>query len=161
MMWNPAVVLAVVGSVPVGALAIVSATWSISMLLDPCQQWGTPSERSDSLIGRRGELSGVVPPEATDQNRAPCTGRVSSTTETKEGAVGRLLGISGGLLIASGIGIIGAIRGTRRLVMAGAFVLLIETAVILTMAPLTLVAAILLFLSARQIPTHPVLNARG
>ncbi len=81
----------------------------------------------------------------------PCAQHVSATTETKEEAGRRLIVVSGGLFIASVLGIVGVLSSMPLLTVTGSMILFLESiAAIFNLAPFTFVAAILLLLAARQ-----------
>jgi len=60
--------------------------------------------------------------------------------------------IPGGVLLSAVLGIIGVVFSHRRLILAGAFLMLAETLVVFTIAPLTLIAGLGSLFLARLVP---------
>jgi hypothetical protein len=60
--------------------------------------------------------------------------------------------IPGGVLLSAVLGIIGVAVSRRRLILAGAFLMLAETLVVFIIAPLTLIAGLGFLFLARRVP---------
>lgn len=60
--------------------------------------------------------------------------------------------IPGGVLLSAVLGMIGLAVSRRRLILAGSFLMLAETLVVFTIAPLTLIAGLAFFFLARRVP---------
>jgi hypothetical protein len=99
--------LALIASVPPVLLAVNAIATTVPQFFDPCFEWGTGSGRSRTLV-----------------RDDPCaaTGR-GGTSETKRQAVTRLLLIPGGLLVASALGILGAVLRRPLVAVLGAVVI--------------------------------------
>jgi len=60
--------------------------------------------------------------------------------------------IPGGVLLSAVLGMIGLAISRRRLILAGAFLMLAETLVVFTIAPLTLIAGLGFLFLAQRVP---------
>jgi hypothetical protein len=100
---------------------------------DPCVRWEGGSRQLSATL-RPGD---------------PCTAiTVNGQSRLQAAAMSAL--IPGALLLSAALGIIGVAVSRRRLIFAGGFLMLAETLVVFTIAPLTLIAGLgLLFLAWR------------
>ncbi len=106
------ILLVVLSAVPMVLIATRAISYNRSRVSDPCLQWGQSTVVTDA----------TVPQSPGD----PCHGSVSITSETKVQAKAFVLLISGGVLVASSLALLGA--GIRRplLIVAGACVMFLE-----------------------------------
>ena len=120
---------------PVAAIA----TWSISQavieLSDPCASWDYPPEQPVHVQ--------IGPHDA-------CRAR-SAHTESKARAAIRAAIVPGGLLLAAMLAVAGAALSRRRVVIAAGIVMLAETLVVFSIAPLTLVVGVSFLLLSKRI----------
>jgi hypothetical protein len=72
--------------------------------------------------------------------------------ESKRRAVTICAVVPGGVLLSAVLGVIGAAVSRRPLIFAGALLMLAETFVVFTMAPLTLIAGLALVFLAQRAP---------
>lgn len=155
-MRSRAIAFAIVASVPIALVAVASLVQWIPRFFDPCYEWGTARAGSTPTRHiRKGQLGSVVaPPNGfySAQTQGPCARQMSATTETRGHAEKRLAIVSGGLLIASALGLAGVLRSMPLVTITGSAILFLESiALVFTLSPLTLFAGILLLLAARQI----------
>lgn len=154
-MRTGAITFSLVASIPVALVAFASLVQWVPRFFDPCFEWGTARAGAGSTPGvRSGQMGSALstasgPRPSSGQNS--CGRRLSVTSETRAQAGTRLLIVPGGLLIASALGILGAMRSVPLLTIAGSAILALESiATIFTLAPITLLAALMLALAARQ-----------
>ena len=98
---------ALTGAFPFMLLLAVMIVSEVPNFFDPCFVWGAKSGQSVSI-------------HPSDS----CQG-ITSTSETRWGAIGRLLFIQGTGIVAACLGLIGAIRSRPRVTLLGAGLLLI------------------------------------
>jgi len=130
-MRRRALAIAVSIAVPLMTLAVWSTGRTIREFSDPCVYWGASQ------------------PAPTLAPGGPCPS-VRVNGETKARAVGRLIVINGGILVASLLGVLGAWLARPSLLVAGAGLILMESFVqmsLLALAPM--LASGLLLLAAR------------
>jgi hypothetical protein len=146
-----ALILAALAAVPVLVIAVLSALQIMSRLADPCIQWGAGhSQTSSAGEYRSGQFSAELSGRSGHSTANPCAARMEATSETRSRALGRLVTIPCGLLVASLLGVFGALRSRPSLAVAGSIIMFLESAVMFSIFPLTLAAALLLLLAARQ-----------
>jgi hypothetical protein len=137
------VLLAVIVSAPPAAVAIWSISRTVSQLSDPCVRWNG---------GGGHEFSASLGPPSAGGDRRP-NGSCKSLTvngESKVRAEAICAMVPGGVLLSAVLGMIGVAVGRRPLILAGAFLMLAETFVVFTIAPLTFIAGLaFLFLAQR------------
>jgi hypothetical protein len=129
------VLLAVTFSAPPAAVAIWSISRTVSQMSNPCVRWNE---------GGGPELTASIGP------KDPCrsvTGR--SESRLRAATISAL--IPGGVLLGAVLGVIGVAVSRRRLILGGAFLMLAETLVVFTIAPLTLIAGFGLAFLARRL----------
>jgi len=131
-----AVLLAVICSTPPAAVAIWSIGRTLSQMSNPCVRWdgGGRHGWSDSL-GPNGPCKSIT---------------VQGESKLRAATMGAL--IPGGVLLGAVLGMIGLAVSRRRLILAGAFLMLAETLAVFTIAPLTLIAGLGFVILARQAP---------
>lgn len=130
------VLLAVTFSTPPAAVAIWSINRTVSQMCNPCVRWdggGSP------------ELSASLEPND------PCRS-ITVRGESRLRAATMCALIPGGVLLSAVLGIIGVAVSRRRLILAGAFLMLAETLVVFIIAPLTLIAGLGFLFLARRVP---------
>jgi hypothetical protein len=129
-MRHRAVVIAVL------AALLLLAAWSLARTLpqfwDRCFQWATPQTAGMSISPEPGCRS------------------VEGTSETRLQAVARLAVVHGGILLASVLGVLGAVRARPLLVVFGAGLILLESIpLIFSFAFMTVFVSGLFLLAAR------------
>jgi hypothetical protein len=130
--------LALVAATPVAGIALWSIGHTAMELADPCATWDYPPQQPVSIQ--------VGPHD-------PCRGQ-SAHMESKGRAVLTAALVPGGLLVAAILAVAGAAASRRRLMVAAGIGMLIETLVVFTIAPLTLLAGIGVILLARRVPAN-------
>ena len=155
-----ALILAIIAGVPVLVIAILSALQIMSRLADPCLQWGAGHSQTGSAGEyRSGQFSAVLRGHYGDSEANSCAARMDATSETRSRAMGMLVAIPCGLVVASLLGVFGALRSRPSLAVAGSIIMFLESAVMFSLFPLTLAAALLLLLTAWQISRAARLTA--
>ena len=123
------VALCVVTVLPIVAIALWSIQQTVGQLTDPCARWDTV----EASLGANDVCKSV----------------------SFHGSKLRVVTLSalapGGLLAASLLAITGAALSRRKVVLAGAIGLLVETALMHAIAPLTLAAGLVLLFVARRV----------
>jgi hypothetical protein len=122
--------VAMLTSLPIGLVSVSALIREARDLLDPCLHWG---ESSDS-----GSLMSLPPPGA--QPGSPCATRVSGTAETRQGSILRTFGVSGGILLAVALGIIGAARSRYNLVFLTGWSMFLAIPILFSVWPLAFLA---------------------
>ena len=130
------VLLAVTFCTPPAGVAIWSISRTVSQMSNPCVRWD---------VGGSPELS------ASPRPNDPCIS-ISVRGEPRLRAATMCALIPGGVLLSAVLGIIGVVCSRRRLILAGAFLMLAETLVVFTIAPLTLIAGLGSLFLARLVP---------
>ena len=130
------VLLAVTFCTPPAGVAIWSISRTVSQMSNPCVRWD---------VGGSPELSASLRPND------PCRS-ISVRGESRLRAATMCALIPGGVLLSAVLGIIGVVCSRRRLILAGAFLMLAETLVVFTIAPLTLIAGLGSLFLARLVP---------
>ena len=128
--------LAVTISTPPAGVAIWSISRTVSQMFNPCVRW-------DGSGGP--ELSASLRPDD------PCRSITVRGESKLRGATMCVL-IPGGVLLSAVLGILGVAALSRRLILAGGSLMLAETLMVFTIAPLTLIAGVGFLLLARQVP---------
>jgi hypothetical protein len=155
-----ALIFAALATVPVWVISVPAALRIMSRLADPCLQWGAGSSQNSSAGEyRSGQLSARLRGPSGYFPKNSCATRMESTGETRSRAVGMLVTIPCGLLAASLLGVFGALRSRPSLAVAGSIIMFLESAAMFSVFPLTLVAALLLLLAARQSSRAARVNA--
>jgi hypothetical protein len=130
------VLLALAFSGPPAGVAIWSIGSTVSQMSDPCVRWDDSGSHQLSATIRPGD---------------PCAS-ITEVGESRLRAATICALIPGGVLLGATLGIIGVAVSRRRLIFAGAFLMLAETLVVFTIAPLTLIAGLgSLFLARRTL----------
>jgi hypothetical protein len=125
--------LTIVVASPVAAIALWSIGKTVKELSDPCVTWGQ-STPYHAMIGPHD----------------PCRQRGGHSL-TRVNAALLAAFVPGGVLAAASLGIAGAASRRRRLMLAGGIVMLLETLVVFTIAPLTLIAGLsFIFLAPKR-----------
>lgn len=146
-----ALILAVLAAIPALVIAVVSALQIMSGLADPCLQWrGGHSQTGSAVEYRSGQFSAGLWGRSGHSTANPCAARMEATSETRSRAVGMLVTIPCSLPVASLLGVFGAMHSRPSLAVAGSIIMFLESAVMFSLFPLTLAAALLLLLAARQ-----------
>ena len=127
--------LVFVAASPVAGIAIWSISHTVIELSDPCANWDYPPGQPVYMH--------VGPHDAC---REP-----SVHTESKARAAMRTAIVPGGLLLATMLAVAGAAFSYRRLVIAAGIGMLIETLVVFTIAPLTLVVGVSFLLLSKRL----------
>jgi hypothetical protein len=123
------VLLSVATVAPIAAISVWSIGRTVAMLNDPCARWDTT--------------------EASLGPNDPCA---SLSVHGSKGRVVTLAALfPGGLLAASFLAIAGAALSRRKVFLAGAILMLVETLFMHVMLPLTLAAGLILLLLARRV----------
>jgi len=125
--------LVFVGAAPVAGIAIWSISHTVWELSDPCATWGISA-------GTAGVRVGPHDPSRTS----------GVHFESKASAAIRAAIFPGGLLVAAMLAVAGAALSRRRMILAAAVGMLMETPFLFSIAPLTLVVGLsFLFLAGR------------
>jgi hypothetical protein len=131
------VLLAVALSAPPAGVAIWSIGSTVSQMMpDPCAHWDGSESHALSASLRPGD---------------PCRSITGHGESRLRAATVCALG-PGGVLVGAMLGIIGVAVSRRPLIFAGAFLMLAETLVVGTIAPLTLIAGLGSLVLARRAP---------
>lgn len=133
-----AVLLAVIFSTPPAAVAVWSIGSTLSQLSNPCARW-------DGGEGPARNWSASLGPND------PCRS-LTRHGESKLRAVTICALVPGGVLLSAVLGVIGAAVSRRPLILAGALLMLAETFVVFTIAPLTLIAGLAFVYLAHRAP---------
>jgi len=129
------VLLAVLATAPVAAIAIWSISHTVIELSDPCATWDeAPEQPMHAQIGPH------------DSCRARSVHAESRNRAAIETAIG-----PGGLLVAAMLAMGGALLSRRRVLIAAGIGMLAETLVAFSMAPLTLVAGVSILLVSKRL----------
>ena len=131
-----ALLLAIAFSGPPAGVAIWSIGHTVRQMSDPCVRWNGGGSRSLSATIRPGD---------------PCVS-IKAVGESRLRAAITCALIPGGVLLGAALGIAGVAAARRRLILAGAFLMLAETLLAFTIAPLTLIAGIGSLFLARRAP---------
>ena len=131
-----AVLLAAILSAPPAAVAIWSIGRTVSQMSDPCFRWDG---------GGGPEWSATLRPND------PCRS-ITVHGESKRRAAAICALIPGGVLLSAVLGMTGLAVSRRRLILTAAFLMLAETLVVFSIAPLTLIAGLGLLFLGRRVP---------
>jgi hypothetical protein len=130
-------ILAIIVSAPAAAIAVWSITRTVSQIFDPCVRW-EPSANSGS-----GSMSASIGPNDVCRS-------VTINGESKLRAITVSALVPGIVLLSTLLAMIGVARACRWLIFVAAALMLAETPVIFTIAPLTLCTGLLyLFFASR------------
>jgi len=114
-MRRAAIVLAVISSLPLGLLTGRGIAITVEQFFDPCLEWNLST----------GSGSFHLPsPKIGEDN--PCASRRAATSETRSGAIVRLLLVGGGMIAAIVLGIWGTVRSRQGLAITGAVMMFLE-----------------------------------
>jgi hypothetical protein len=130
------VLLAIAFSGPPASVAIWAIDSTVSQMSDPCVRWDDNGTHQLSASVRPGDLCASITAVGESRLRAATICAL----------------IPGGVLLGAALGIIGVAASRRRLILAGAFLMLAETLVVFTIAPLTLIAGLGSLFLARRTP---------
>jgi hypothetical protein len=124
---------AVTGALPLMVLFAVSAVSEVSNFFDPCFVWGQRAEQTIT----------IRPGDACQS--------VSSSSETRLRAIGRLLLVQGTGIVAASLGLIGAFRSRPKVTLLGAGLLFILSIPLMLsgLGIVVLLLTVLLFVSYR------------
>jgi hypothetical protein len=128
--------LVVAAALPAAGVAVWSLQRTARDFADPCTSWGNS----------QGSVVHVAPDD-------PCRTRSAQTWSKAHAATVAAL-VPGGVLTAAILAIAGAVRRRRPLLYAGGFLMMLETFVVFTIAPLTLLAGVTFLLIAAR-PEQP------
>ena len=128
--------LAILTSAPVAAIAVWSLGRTVTVLsqTDPCVQWQAA-----------GEVTATLPPGG------PCRSLTVHGQSKTRAAITAIL-VPGGVLAAAVLAVSGIAASRRKLAIPGSGLMLAETAVAMTLFPLTLSTGVILLLLARRVP---------
>jgi hypothetical protein len=129
------IVLAFLAAAPAAGICIWSIGKTVMELADPCATWDYPADRPVYLH---------VGPH--DVCREP-----SVHVESRASAIARSAIFPGGVLTAAILAVAGAALLRRRWMIAAGVGMLLETIVVFTIAPLTLVAGVSFLLLANRV----------
>lgn len=132
------VLLTFVTASPVAGVALWSIHRTFVELSDPCAKW------EDTSGDRMMAMTAVIGPHDVCRT-------LSIHSGSKRSAVIMAAFVPGGMLAAAILAVGGAAFSRRRVVLAGAFGMLLETIVAFTIAPLTLVVGLALLVLARRV----------
>jgi hypothetical protein len=130
------VLLAIAFSGPPAGVAIWSIGSTVSQMSNPCVRWDDVVSHQLSVTLRPGDPCGSITVEGESRLRAATICAL----------------IPGGVLLGAALGIIGVAVSRRPLILASAFLMLAETLVVFTIAPLTLIAGLGSLYLARRAP---------
>ena len=146
-MRRAAILLTVISSLPLGILAGRGIAITVQQFFDPCLEW--------NLSTGPGSLHSSSPKIGVNN---PCAFRSAATSETKTGAIIRLLLVGGGIVTAIVLGIWGTVRSRQGLAVTGAVMMFLEAIPLMfSFAALPVFASGSLLLSARA--TSPLRRA--
>jgi hypothetical protein len=135
-------VMALVLTSVVASPLIAITLWSIGRtaieISDPCIAWG-----------QSGQSMTLHAPHAGPGD--PCRQK-GSNTGSKAGAALLAALVPGGVLAAAILAVVGAASSRPRLMLVGSVAMLLETLVVFTIAPLTLIAGLSFLFLARWVP---------
>lgn len=120
--------LAVLASLPLGLVAMRAVVLEVRDLRDPCLHWGERFDSGSAIIF------------ASARPGRPCATRVSGTAETKSASIIRTLLVSGGLLAAIALGILGVARSKYNLVFLAGWSMFLVIPIVFSVAPLAMLA---------------------
>jgi hypothetical protein len=126
--------LVVAAALPAAGVAAWSLQQTARDFADPCTSWEVPQ-------------GSVVHRAAND----PCRTRSAQTWSKAHAATIAAL-VPGGVLTAAILAVVGAARLRKPLLFAGGFLMVLETFVVFTIAPLTLLAGVTFLLVAARPP---------
>jgi hypothetical protein len=138
-MRRAAILLTAISSLPLAILAGRSIAITVEQFFDPCMEWNL-STGSGSLHSSTPKIAG----------NDPCASRRAATSETKTGAIIRLLLVGGGIIAAILLGIRGTVRSRQGLAVTGAVMMFLEAIPLMfSFAALPVLASGSFLLSAR------------
>ena len=124
---------AVLVALPISIVAIVSLAYDVSQLASPCVGWGGGNVRAST-------------------GASPCK-QYTVDSRTRTQAARWLLGVQGGILLATALGIWGTVRSRQAMVIVAGLLILLEMIPLLfSFWPLALLAGAGLLLVACQMP---------
>lgn len=135
--------LAMLVSLPMGLVAARAVAYDLHEFADPCLQWGVGSNGSVTL--------GSVSVRPND----PCARRISQTSETRTRALITVLIVPGGIIVAIGLGLVGAASSRPTLMLVGACLMFLEAfPLVFSFAPVALLTAGALALLATKVQSE-------
>ena len=137
------VLLTIIVSAPTALISGWSITRTLSQMVDPCVRW-------EGSGGTSGTLSASIGPNDVCKSVT-----VNGESKLRAGAVSAL--VPGVVLVSTVLAMIGVAVSHRWLIVVGAILMLAETPVVFSMAPLTLISGLLYLLVAKWVPrdVHP------
>jgi len=138
-------VLAVIVTLPTAGLALRAVAITAWQMFDPCVRWDASGSTSGSLSSRA--MGGCRAVTVNGQSR------LRAVTMTAL--------VPGGLLLSTVLAAIGLVRSRRWFIFVGALLMLAETPLVFTIAPLTLITGLLYLIVANSGggPNRPVNSA--
>ncbi|MCU1272867.1 MAG: hypothetical protein JWO48_298 [Bryobacterales bacterium] len=130
--------LTIIVSAPAAFISVWSITRTLSQMFDPCVRW-------ESSGGISGTLSDSIGPNDVCKSLT-----VHGESKFRVGTVGAL--VPGVVLVSTLLATIGVAVSRRWLIFVGAILMLAETSVVLSIAPLTLITGLLYLLVAKWVP---------
>jgi hypothetical protein len=123
-------ILAVIVSAPVAAIAVWSITHTVSQMFDPCVRW------EPGASSRSGSMSASIGPNDVCRS-------VTMNGESKLRAVTTAALVPGVVLLSTLLATIGVALRRGWLILVAAVLMLAETPVVFTIAPLTFITGLL------------------
>jgi hypothetical protein len=141
-------ILAVIVSAPTAAIAVRAITRTVSQIFDPCVRWDS------SATSGNGSMSASIGP-----NDACRSVTVNGESKLRAFIVGAL--VPEVLLLSTLLATIGVALARRWLIFGASVLMLAETPVVFTIAPLTLMTGLLyLFFANRSHPPQEVITSK-
>ena len=132
------VLIAVIVSAPAAVIAVWSIRYTVSQMFDPCVRW-------EASGGTSGSFSAYIGP-----NDACKSTTVVGESKLRAGVVSTM--VPGVVLVSTMLTTIGVAFSRRWLIFVGAILMLAETPVVFSIAPLTLITGVLYLLFAKWVP---------
>jgi hypothetical protein len=133
------VLIAVIVSAPAAVIAVWSISHTVSQMFDPCVRW----EASEGTSGR---FSASIGPNDVCKSIT-----INGESKLRAGVVSTL--VPGIVLVSTVLATIGVALSRRWLIFVGSILMLAETPVVFSIAPLTLITGLLyLLLVAKWVP---------
>ena len=132
------VLLTIMVSAPAAVVSVWSITRTLSQMSDPCVRW-------EAREGTSGTLSASIGPDDVCNSVT-----VHGESKLRAGIVSAL--VPGVVLVSAMLATIGAAVSRRWLILVGAILMLAETPVVFSIAPLTMITGLLYLLIAKWVP---------
>ena len=126
------ILVAMLVSLPIGLVAVSGVVQEVRNLFDPCLHWAESSDPGSFIS---------LPPHAA-QPGSPGATHVSGTAETRQGSIIRTFAVSGGILLAVTVGIIGAARSRYQFVFLTGWSMFLVILFLFSVWPLALLAGV-------------------